>query len=128
MLRVAIIDDEKKARDTIRNILRLSPIPIEIKGEAGSVDEGFALISKETPNLVLLDINLPDGTGFDLLKKIGPINFKVIFITAYEEYAVRAFKFSALDYILKPFQARELLQAIEKAGEAIENEKTELKF
>jgi two-component system, LytTR family, response regulator len=128
MLSIAIIDDEKKARDTIRNILNLSPMPLEIKGEAASVNEGFGLINKDNPNLVLLDINLPDGTGFDLLKKFDSIHFKVIFITAYEEYAVKAFKFSALDYILKPFQAGELLQAIEKAGEAIETERTELKF
>ncbi len=128
MISIVIIDDEQKARDTIRNILKLSQARLEILGEAASVIEGFDLIIREKPNLILLDINMPDGTGFDLLKKFDSFNFKVIFITAYEEYAVKAFKFSALDYILKPFQAGELLRAVEKAGEAIDNEKTELKF
>jgi two-component system LytT family response regulator len=128
MLRLAIIDDEQKARDTIRNILNLSEAGIEIAGEAAGVDEGYALIIREKPNLVLLDINMPDGTGFDLLKKFNAINFKVIFITAYEEFAVKAFKFSALDYILKPFQAGELLNTIGKAAQTIENEMTERKF
>ena len=128
MLSILVIDDEQKARDTIRNILKLSTIRLEILGEAASVDEGFDLIKQLNPNLILLDINMPDGTGFDLLKKFDSFYFKVIFITAYEEYAVKAFKFSALDYILKPFQAGELLRAVEKAGEALDNEKTELKF
>ena len=70
MLSILVIDDEQKARDTIRNILNLSVIRLEILGEAASVDEGFDLIKQLNPNLVLLDINMPDGTGFDLLKKI----------------------------------------------------------
>ncbi len=128
MLKIVIIDDEQKARDTIRNILKLSDAGIELAGEAAGVKEGYELILREKPNLVLLDINMPDGTGFDLLKKFDAIPFKVIFITAYEEFAVKAFKFSALDYILKPFQAGELLATIQKAAESIENELTELKF
>ncbi|NCA86507.1 MAG: response regulator transcription factor [Clostridia bacterium] len=128
MLRIAIIDDEQKARDTIRNILHLSQAGIEIAGEAANVEEGYQLIVHEKPNLVLLDIDMPDGTGFDLLKRFSSVNFKVIFITAYEAFAVKAFKFSALDYILKPFQTEELLSTIHKAVETIENEISELKF
>jgi len=128
MLSIVIIDDEVKARDAIRNILKISLTEVGILGEAGSVSDGFDLINRTNPNLVLLDINLPDGTGFDLLKKFQTFSFRLIFITAYEEYAVKAFKFSALDYILKPFEAGELLRAIDKARETIENDKTELKF
>ena len=128
MLSIIIIDDEQKARETIKNIIKLSKTDLEILGEADSVGTGFELISRTNPDLVLLDINLPDGTGFDLLQKFKRIPFKTIFITAYEEYAINAFKFSALDYLLKPFKAGELLQAIDKANENIQGEKTEIKL
>lgn len=128
MLSLVIIDDEPKARSTIREILALSEQKIEIFGEAGDVRSAYELISQKRPELILLDINLPDGSGFDLLKKFETIDFKVIFITAHEEYAVRAFRFSALDYILKPIAASDLINAVKKAGETIKGEKTEEKF
>lgn len=128
MLSLVIIDDEPKARSTIRDILALSEQKIEVVGEAGDVQSARELILQKRPELILLDINLPDGTGFDLLKKFETIDFKVIFITAHEEYAVRAFRFSALDYILKPIAASDLIIAVEKAGESIKSEKTEEKF
>jgi len=128
MISVVVIDDEPKARETIINILQLSPTKLRIVGQADDVKSGFDVINTQKPDLVLLDINLPDGTGFDLLKKFEKINFKVIFITAHEEYAIIAFKFSALDYILKPVTARELLQSVEKASESIHKEETELKL
>ncbi|OQX78132.1 MAG: hypothetical protein B6D64_07260 [Bacteroidetes bacterium 4484_276] len=128
MLSLVIIDDEPKARSTIRDILGLGSEKLNILGEAGDVRSAHELILQEKPDLVLLDINLPDGTGFDLLKKFDNIDFRIIFITAHEEYAVRAFRFSAMDYILKPVAASDLLQAVEKAGETILNEKTEQKF
>ena len=128
MISIAVIDDEPKARETIINILGLSPIELSVIGEAGDVESAYELISTKSPDLVLLDINLPDGTGFDLLRKIENINFKVIFITAHEEYAVRAFKFSAIDYILKPITAGDLFMAIEKVKEEINKEETALKL
>ena len=128
MISVVLVDDEQKARETIINILELSNIDIQISGEADSVDSAYELISKKHPDLVFLDINLPDGTGFDLMKRFSHIHFKVIFITAHEEYAIRAFKFSALDYILKPITAGDLLQAVEKASETINKEENEIKI
>jgi len=128
MFSLVIIDDEPKARSTIRDILGLSQQKLEILGEAADVRSAYELIQQKRPDLVLLDINLPDGTGFDLLKKFDSIDFKVIFITAHEEYAVRAFRFSAFDYILKPFAASNLIEAVAKAGETIKGEKTEEKF
>lgn len=128
MISVVVIDDEPKARETIINILQLSPTEISVVGQADDVNSGFDVINAQNPDLILLDINLPDGTGFDLLKKFEKINFKVVFITAHEEYAVKAFKFSALDYILKPVASGELLQSVEKASETIHKEETELKL
>ncbi len=128
MYSVAVIDDESRARETLIDILGLSPIDLTIVGEADSVESGYQLISQKNPDLVLLDINLTDGTGFDLLKRFNQINFKIIFITAHEEHAITAFKFSAIDYILKPVVAGDLLKAVEKATQAIRKEDTELKL
>ncbi len=128
MLSIVVIDDEPKARETIINILGLCPIEISIVGEAEDVKSGYDIISRKNPDLILLDINLPDGTGFDILKKFDKMRFKIIFITAHEEHAIKAFKFSALDYILKPVTAGELIGAIEKAADTIHKEETELKF
>ncbi len=128
MLSIAVIDDEQKVRETIITILGMSKIDLRVAGEADSVQSGFELIRDKTPDLVLLDITLTDGNGFDLLQKFEHIFFKVIFITAHEEYALKAFKFSALDYILKPLTAGELLRAVEKANESKQHEETELKI
>jgi two-component system LytT family response regulator len=81
-----------------------------------------------SPDLLLLDIQLPDGTGFDLLGEVNQFNFKLIFITAFEEYAIKAFKFSALDYLLKPFDPDEVSKALARVKEAIDLEDTQLKL
>jgi len=128
MITLAIIDDEPKARETIRNILALSPVNLQVVGEAGDVDSGFRLIRDKNPDLVLLDINLPDGSGFDMLKRFETVDFKIVFITAHEEYAIKAFKYSALDYILKPVTASDLLEAVKKAGDTLNKEDHSLKL
>jgi two-component system LytT family response regulator len=128
MMRTIIVDDEEKARKTIYNYLSLGCKEVEVIAQADSVESGYQAIVAFKPDLVLLDINLTDGTGFDLLKKFDHITFKIIFITAYEEYAIKAFKFSALDYLLKPLNPQELVEAIEKAAKTIENENVELRF
>lgn len=128
MISIAVIDDEPKARETIINILALCNLEIKIVGEADSVHSAFDLISLQSPDVVLLDINLPDGNGFDLLKKFEKINFKTIFITAHQEHAIQAFKFSAIDYILKPIRAAELFAAVEKVLESFNKEETVLKI
>jgi two-component system LytT family response regulator len=114
MLRTVIIEDEDQKRLALRQMLAEIRPDVEILDEAADIKTGKAIIEKNSPDLVFLDIALPDGTGFDLLESFPLINFKVIFITAYQEYAVKAFKFSAVDYLLKPVSAEELLNAIEK--------------
>lgn len=122
MISVVIVDDESKARETIANLLALSPVKVDVVGDAEDIASAYEMINHLLPKLVLLDINLPDGTGFDLLKMFEKITFQVIFITAHEEYAIQAFKCSALDYVLKPINSADLFKAIEKANERLSND------
>ncbi len=122
MISTVIIDDEIGSRDTIREMLRLYCNGIDVVAEGDNVKSGIEAIQKHNPQLVLLDIKMPDGSGFDLLRQILPISFRIIFITAYEEYAIKAFKYNAIDYLTKPIDPTELKRAIEKAGSIIENE------
>jgi len=128
MISIAVIDDEPKARETIVNILALSPLEVHIAGQADDIRSAFELISGKSPDLVLLDIDLPDGTGFDLLKMFDQISFKVIFITAHHEHAIRAFRFSAIDYIMKPIKAADLFRALEKVKAEINKEEMIIKL
>jgi two-component system, LytTR family, response regulator len=114
MIRALIIDDEKKARETISNMLRLYCAQVEIVGEADNINSAEELIRQHQPGLVFLDIQMPGGSGFDLLKRSINADFRVIFITAHSEYAIRAFKFSAIDYLLKPIDPGELVAAVNK--------------
>ncbi|OFY35601.1 MAG: hypothetical protein A2W91_08635 [Bacteroidetes bacterium GWF2_38_335] len=114
MKKIVIIDDEKRARDSIRSILQQHFNEIEICGEADSVSSGIEVIHEINPDLVLLDIQLKDGTGFSLLNQLTEIHFRTIFITGYENYAIKAIKIDALDYILKPIDPFELITAIKK--------------
>ncbi|MDX9903037.1 MAG: LytTR family DNA-binding domain-containing protein [Bacteroidales bacterium] len=114
MIRTVIIDDERPAREVIANYLAEYCPDIEVVGQASSVREGFTAIKASTPDLVFLDVEMADGTGFDLLSMFGKVDFRVIFVTAYSEYAIRAFRFSAADYLLKPVSIDELIHAVEK--------------
>jgi two-component system, LytTR family, response regulator len=114
MLKTVIIDDDYVSRMILKDLLEKFLENVELVGEAGSVEDGIKLISDTSPELVLLDISLPDGTGFDLLDKVKRVNFKIIFITAYSEYAIKAFKYSAFDYIVKPLNVDELAKAISR--------------
>ena len=111
-----IIDDEAKSRSMLEALCREYCPELEIIGQAGSVDEGLDLIAKSPPDLVFLDIQMPVKNGFqlfDAFEEEPP--FQVIFTTAYDEYGLQAFKITALDYLLKPIQIDELIQAVEKA-------------
>ncbi|MDA3906747.1 MAG: LytTR family DNA-binding domain-containing protein [Bacteroidales bacterium] len=115
MIRTLIIDDEIRARETIQTLLEIyCKDDVQVVGQAKNMRKGIDAIKELKPDLVLLDIKMPDGSGFDLLARYGKIDFKVIFITAFEEYAIRAFKFSAIDYLLKPIDPDELKSAINK--------------
>lgn len=114
MIKALIIDDDSISRMLLREILKKTIKNVELLGEASSVEEGLALIEQKDPDVVFLDISMPDGTGFDLLDKLKKIDFKIIFITAYSEYAIKAFKYSAFDYLVKPINVEELTKAINR--------------
>lgn len=118
-MRVLVVDDEKNARETIVQMLKLYCPEIHTIKEANSVQTAVDTIKKVKLDLLLLDIRLEDGNGFDILKKIDLENLNVIFVTAYDEYAIKAFKVSAIDYILKPVDPDELVAAIELAHKKI---------
>jgi two-component system LytT family response regulator len=117
MLRTILIDDEKNARDAIREMLQLMFDDIEICCEADGVITGLKAIKENHPDLVFLDIKMKDGTGFELLRRLESRPFSLIFLTAFEQYAVSAFRFAATDYLLKPVVPEDLKQAINKVRE-----------
>ncbi len=123
MIKTILIEDELNARNALKKMLKLVSTEIEIIAETGFVDEAVDLINTLKPDLVFLDIKLEDGTGFDIIEKIENANFKIIFTTAYNEYAIKAFKVSALDYLLKPIDPLDLQTALEKATSIINDEK-----
>ena len=114
MLRTIVIDDEKLSREVICNYLKVYCPDIEVVTTASSVKTAYKSIKKYDPDFIFLDIEMADGKGFDLLMMFDIIDFKVIFVTAYSEYAVKAFRFSAVDYLLKPVKIDELISAVEK--------------
>ncbi len=128
MITAVIIDDESRAREVIKSMICMYCPNIHIVGESDSVEGGYSIVVEKKPKLVFLDIQMPDGTGFDLLKRFDPINFKFVIITAYQEYAVRAFRFSAIDYILKPLDPAELMKATEKIEETFRYEDINQQF
>ena len=128
LLRIIIVDDEKRIRSSLSNILQMYYPSATVVAEAEDVDSALEVIKLHKPDVVLLDIKMPGGSGFDLLKQLIPFSFKVIFITAFDEFAVQAFKFSALDYLLKPVNPDELVSALDRANEQLNSEQITLKL
>ncbi len=110
MVKAIIIDDELLSRKTLGNFIEKYCSTIQVVGEADGVLTGFAQIMLIKPDLVFLDIEMKDGTGFDLLERIGNIDFEIVFVTAFNHFAIKAFQLSALDYILKPVDPSFLVQ------------------
>ncbi|MBI9063184.1 MAG: response regulator transcription factor [Marinilabiliaceae bacterium] len=125
MVKAVIIDDEVNVRSLHKQLLTDNFQDIEVVAEADSVTDGIAIIKQYDPDIVLLDIEIKGGTGFNVLQKCRPYRFKLVFITAFNDFAIKAIKFSAMDYILKPVNEFEFIQAIENAMERIEQQETE---
>lgn len=123
ILRTVIVDDEQDAVNFIESIAKEYCPNIEIVGKAYSAIEGVEVISNEKPDLVFLDVEMPHGSGFDLLAGFPEKEFDVIFITAFNHYAIRAIKFSAVDYILKPININEFIEAVKRVEESRKEKK-----
>jgi two-component system LytT family response regulator len=115
MLTAVIIDDEENSRETLRLKLQKHCPEVNVLQSCASAEEGIEAIQKHNPELVFLDIEMPRMSGFDMLEDIDNINFDVIFTTAYNQFAIRAIKFSALDYLLKPINKEDLQKAVDRA-------------
>ncbi|WP_074407312.1 MULTISPECIES: LytR/AlgR family response regulator transcription factor [Aquimarina] len=113
-MKTVIVEDKEYIRKGLLNLLQLIDAEIEVIGECESVKDAVVVANACKPELIFLDINLTDGTGFDFLKQTENLNFKVIFITAYEEHALQALKIGAVDYLLKPVDIDELQIALQK--------------
>ncbi|MDD2635824.1 MAG: LytTR family DNA-binding domain-containing protein [Bacteroidales bacterium] len=114
-MNIVFIDDDKNIRNLYRQIVRKHFPDISEIFEAGSVKEGIELLQKIKADLLILDIDLGDGSGFDILQAVKPYSFSLIFSTAFNEFAIKAIKFSALDYVLKPIDEDEFCAAIDKS-------------
>jgi two-component system LytT family response regulator len=116
-IRVVVVDDEPLARERLRTLLRDDP-SIDLVAEAGDVPSAVSAIVTHRPDLVFLDVQMPGGTGFDVIAGVGAARMpRVIFVTAYDRYALRAFDVHAIDYLLKPFDRDRFHQALARAGE-----------
>jgi two-component system, LytTR family, response regulator len=115
MIDTIIIDDESHIRDTLRKLLSMHCPAVSVVGEAPGVQTGINLIRELHPDLVFLDINMEDGTGIELLHSLDTIDFKIIFISAFDKDTIQAVKLSSLEFLTKPINPNELITAVKHA-------------
>ena len=127
-LKAIIIDDEPNAREKLQLMMERYCKDVQVAALAKDAEEGLAAIKEYQPDLVFLDIEMPVLTGFDMLRQIPEINFEIIFTTAHDQYAIKAIKFSALDYLLKPIDLDQLQQAVQKAAERRNQKSSALQY
>lgn len=120
-IKAVIVEDEIRSREFLKNLVEEFCTGVQVAAMAASVEEAVEAVNNYKPDLLFLDIELHTGTGFDVLQGVSYRNFSVIFTTAYDHYAVKAIKFSAVDYLLKPIDVEELQAAVQKASEKIQN-------
>jgi two-component system LytT family response regulator len=116
MIRTVIVDDEIDSIRVLQRLLETACPNVDLVGKADGVETGLLMIQTSRPDLVFLDIEMTKGNAFDLLNQLQPLNFRVIFVTAFDNYALRAFKYSAVDYLLKPVDMDDLRNAVERVS------------
>lgn len=114
LIRAVIVDDDVKSVESLQLLINDYCPTFSVVGTANNVEEGAHKINLHQPDIVFLDVEMPDGTGFDLLKMLKKRDFDVVFVTAHNKYAINAIKHSALDYLLKPFEPEEFLETVER--------------
>lgn len=127
-MKAVIVDNEPNIVEALSRLLELYCPQVKITGRAYSVEEAFLLLQRNPPDLLFLDVELDDGTGMDLLRQLPQRPFQVVFVTAYNQYAVEAFRFSALDFLLKPVDPDDLVEAVQKATDRLERNNIELRL
>lgn len=123
-----IIDDEKHARQALSALLELYCPDVQVQADADNIKDGILLIRKHDPDLVFLDIQIGEENGFQLLDQLPSISFQLIFTTAFSEFAIKAFRYHAIDYLLKPIQPSQLIAAVEKAGQSSQTRHLQLQL
>ncbi|HOI31837.1 MAG: LytTR family DNA-binding domain-containing protein [Bacteroidales bacterium] len=121
-IKAIIVDDEANARQVLLNMLQYYCKDIAVVGQADSVATAYELIMEQNPEVIFLDIKMPGENGFELIKKFKAIPFKIIFVTAFDHFALRAIKLSAVDYLLKPVSPRELIRSVAKLEQQLDVE------
>jgi two-component system LytT family response regulator len=128
MIRAVVIDDEKNNIENIERLLKEHELPVVIVGSATNADEGVSLIIATLPDLLFLDIQMPDKNGFEVLKALPHYKFEVVFVTAFDNYGIQAVKFSAIDYLLKPINPEELKECVIKVKAKLNKMKANLQL
>jgi len=121
-MRIVLVDDDVNVIENMKTLLSIYSPDDQVVAEANGVKSGVECLKMHRPDLLLLDVEMQDGTGFDLLSIYGELDFKVIFVTGHDAYAIRAFKYSAIDYLLKPVDPDDLVAAIHKARSMADKE------
>lgn len=127
-INAVIIDDEVGNIATLKEFIKKYCFNISVVGSAENIDDGYILIKKTNPDLVFLDIEMPRGNGFELVDKFKKISFEIIFVTAFNNYAIKAFQYAALSYLLKPINIVDLQNAIERITERIKNKNSDIQI
>ena len=128
MIRALIVDDESKNIRILHGLLQTYCPQVHVVGHANGFHKALELIESSHPDLLFLDIEMPYGNAFDLLEKIMPVKFEIIFVTAFNDYALKAFRYSALDYLLKPVNIDELKDAVAKAEQKLNQKNVNLQL
>ena len=124
-MKAIIIDDELSGREVLKKLVQLNCPDVTVVNTLNSIETGLKSIKEDKPDLVFLDIQMPNASGFDLLNQIDKIDFEIIFVTAHDSFAIRAFKYAAVDYLLKPIKVTELIDAVYRAGERIKSNQSQ---
>jgi len=120
-MKAIIIDDELSGREVLKKLVQLNCPEVNVVNTLNSIETGLLSVKEDKPDLVFLDIQMPNASGFDLLNQLDKIDFEIIFVTAHDSFAIRAFKYAAVDYLLKPIKVTELIDAVNRAAERIKN-------
>jgi two-component system LytT family response regulator len=128
MINAILVDDEATSLEALKIRIEKYCPNVVIKGTYSSASHAVNAIKEIKPDLVFLDVQMPEMSGFDVLQQASPINFEVIFVSAYDQYAIKAIKFSALDYLLKPVDVDELIHAVEKVTERLNNKSNAFQY